>query len=237
MSRRRDDSAIDVLSTFPWWMIVILSGGVYVTPTDFLPPIADYGFLAGLGGNVQPIAGLLSALLLLLALFSQIKSVQRRRLLDHQSSLESIRAMSWRKFEILCVEAFRRQAYSVQKIDLGGPDGGVDLILRKHGRTTIVQCKRWKTFKIGAREVQELYGILTAEHADRAMFVTSGSYTAEARAFARGKPIDLLDDHALFDLVRMVLKHPPAHRTRCHNPLSGLPAPARLSDNKAVDLS
>jgi len=56
------------------------------------------------------------------------------------------------------------------------------------------------------KEIRELYGIVAAERVDRGIFITSGIYTAEAMAFAEGKPLDLIDGPALHNLVREVQK-------------------------------
>ena len=137
--------------------------------------------------------------------------------------------MSWRQFELLCGEAFRRKGYLVEENGLGGADGGVDLILRAGGERVLVQCKRWQTFKVGVREVRELFGILAADHADRAVFVSSGAYTAEDQTFAKGKPLQLIDGHALLELVREVQKHPPSGLDRVgHSRSNPLPIPDSL---------
>jgi|GEM_PF-2308834 len=34
-------------------------------------------------------------------------------------------------------------------------DGGVDLIARKNGETTVVQCKHWQAWKAGLMPVRE----------------------------------------------------------------------------------
>jgi restriction system protein len=77
----------------------------------------------------------------------------------------------------------------------------VDLLLYSGGRKTVVQCKRWRTSQVGVSPVRELYGVMVAEVAARAIFVTAGSYTPDAIAFARGKPIELVDGSALSTLV------------------------------------
>jgi len=56
------------------------------------------------------------------------------------------------------------------------------------GGMAAVQCKHWRAFKVGVREVRELFGVMVAERAHRAIFIASGSYTREARDFAGGKP-------------------------------------------------
>jgi restriction system protein len=57
-------------------------------------------------------------------------------------------------------EAFRRQGYTVEETSLGGADGGIDLILRKDGRRTLVQCKQWKRQRVGVNIVREMAGLL-----------------------------------------------------------------------------
>lgn len=144
---------------------------------------------------MAPIALMVSAIL------SVFNSKKRSNLLDEQSSLESIRSMSWQDFELLVGEAFRRQGYQVREIGGGGPDGGVDLLLYKNGQKSVVQCKRWKTYSVGVSLVRELYGVMTAVHAHECIFVSSGHYTDEAKRFAKGKPIQLIDGHVLLKLV------------------------------------
>ena len=128
----------------------------------------------------------------------------RRRLLEQQSDLDSIRALRWQEFEQLVGEAFRRQGYRVTERGGAAPDGGVDLVLLKDGRKTVVQCKRWKTKQVGVALVRELYGAMTAEGSDEAIFASSGEYTADARAFANGKPIRLIDGTKLAELIHAV---------------------------------
>jgi restriction system protein len=92
----------------------------------------------------------------------------------------------------------------------GGADGGIDLILRKDGQTSLVQCKRWKTQSVGAPVIREMFGLLAHHRADRVIVVTSGQFTREALAFADGKPIDLIDGPALLKLVQAVQSAPGA---------------------------
>lgn len=218
MARRRNESLFDILAELPWWVSVVVAALSYFAMKYWLSGLwAGNMFLAAIAKGLQPNAGLFSSFFLIPAALSFLGSLKRRKLLDRQSGLESIRAMSWREFEILCGEAYRRQGFSVEENGLGGADGGIDLILRKNGEASMVQCKRWKTFKVGVKEVRELYGILVAERANRGIFITSGAYTAEAIDFAKGKPLDLIDGPALMDLVRNVQNNP-APRLQKENP-------------------
>lgn len=139
---------------------------------------------------------------------SVLKRKHRRKLLDQQSSIESIRALSWQEFELLVAEAFRRKGFEVTENGGGGADGGIDLILEKQGKKSIAQCKRWKSFSIGVPLIRELYGVMTAERANDCVFVSSGNYTAEARLFAEDKPIWLIDGSELLELVSSVQTKP-----------------------------
>jgi len=80
----------------------------------------------------------------------------------------------------------------------------VDLVLRKAGRVSLVQCKQWKVFSVGAPVIREMFGIMTAERADEAIIVTSGRFTSEAESFAKGKSIRLVDGPHLLKLVKQV---------------------------------
>jgi restriction system protein len=124
--------------------------------------------------------------------------------LDSQRGLETLRALSWQDFERLVGEAYRRRGYTVEEVGGPSPDGGVDLVLYTGGRKTVVQCKRWRTSQIGVSLVRELYGVMVAVKAERAIFVTTGTFTGEATAFALGKALELVDGEALAKLVEGV---------------------------------
>ena len=74
--------------------------------------------------------------------------------------------MDWREFEMLTGEAFRRQGYDIVENGLGGADGGIDLILRKDGKTFLVQCKQWRHKCVDVKVVREMFGVLVHEGAD-----------------------------------------------------------------------
>ena len=78
---------------------------------------------------------------------------------------EALDGMSWQDFELLVGEAFRLQGYEVTELGGAGPDGGVDLVLRRGREKFLVQCKQWKAFKVGVAVVRELYGAMAAKGA------------------------------------------------------------------------
>jgi restriction system protein len=136
------------------------------------------------------------------ALVSFFKRGKRRRLLDSQTGIESLRAMRWSEFEMLTGEAFRRQGYAVVETGLGGADGGIDLTLHRNGQTTLVQCKQWQNRQVGVTVVREMYGLLMHHKAAAVKIVALGDYTTDARRFAQGKPIELIHGGELISTVR-----------------------------------
>jgi restriction system protein len=146
----------------------------------------------------------LAVLSLVAAVVSAFQGLFRRSLLDRQSGLDSLRSLRWREFEQLVGEAYRRQGYDVEETGGGGADGGIDLVLRGHGETVLVQCKQWRERQVSVDKIRELFGVVTAEGADRGILVTSGNFTKDAQSFKVGKPLTLVDGPALTQLVRDV---------------------------------
>lgn len=227
---RKDRSILNLLVEAPWWVSVALSAGVFIllrfaVPT-FAPARASFA-LKGILGAAPAVAPFVAVLLLLPAPLAAYRQWRERRLLDKQRDLASIRTLSWQRFETLVAEAYRRQGFTVQKNTGAGPDGGVDLVLHRGGNTLLVQCKQWRTTKVGVNVVREMYGLMTAMHAQGAIITTSGLFTQEARTFAQGKPIDLVEGEQLVALIRsvQVASTPPATEP---------PAPPASADPKVA---
>ena len=140
---------------------------------------------------------------------------------------EALDGMSWREFELLVGEAYRLQGYRVTEIGGGGPDGGVDLVLAKGSEKFFVQCKQWKAYKVGVTTVRELYGVMAAKGATGGFVVTSGRFTSDAKDFAQGRNIELVDGPRLFAMIqqaRSAQAKPAAAQRETPNSI-GSPAP------------
>ncbi|MDR0535746.1 MAG: restriction endonuclease [Puniceicoccales bacterium] len=112
---------------------------------------------------------------------------------------ELLNQLEWRRFEMLVQALFQAEGLIASRIRAGA-DGGIDLALREtpHGAViAIVQCKAWKAYPVGVKPIRELFGVMHAENAPRACFFNSGHFTSEARAFANGKPLELIDGKGL----------------------------------------
>lgn len=110
-----------------------------------------------------------------------------------EATAPSLDNIGWENFELMAGELFRRQGYEVE-IGAGlGPDGGIDLTLRRGGEKALVQCKCFAAEnKVSVMAMREFYGLIMAEGAHRGIFMTTGLYSRDALMFAEGKPIELL---------------------------------------------
>ena len=122
---------------------------------------------------------------------------------DEAAGAESL---SWSEFEQLVAELFRRQGYAVTENLIGGPDGGVDLVLRKGNERALVQCKHWRTMSVGAPVVRELKGVMATRRIAGGFVVSSGTFTDQARAFAADAGIGLVDGSQLMSMRHQLSK-------------------------------
>ena len=119
-----------------------------------------------------------------------------------RSALEGI---AWDDFEVLISEIFRRKGYAVRPRGGNQPDGGVDIELWQGNDKYLVQCKQWKSTKVGVNVVRELFGVMAAEGAVGGFVVASGGFTRDAEKFAHGRAIELLHTDAVLRLISQTL--------------------------------
>lgn len=218
MARRRNSSAadlIDLIALLPWWLGAILGIASYLVLHRYAiaelptPHPSQFHQLAGPSMfKAFAMAGqyVLPFLCFIGAVTSAWKRRQRRQLLDTTAAnpAAALNAMSWKEFELLVGEAFRRQGYAVTENAGHGPDGGVDLLLTKGGERFLVQCKQWRAVTVGVTVVRELYGVMAASGATGGYVVTSGRFTTDAVKFAEGRNVELIDGEKLSTWIRTV---------------------------------
>ena len=207
MGRRKQSALIDVLeitSKVPWWVGVVLALVSFallhwVASIPIATP-ADLNQFASSASKqiVKTVASLLQYVLPAIFLVGSAASALARRKRERlhargATSSTELAAISWQDFELLVGEFFRRRGFSVKETGGGGADGGVDLILSTAKDRYVVQCKKWKAMQVDVRTVRELYGVMTAVGAAGAFVVTSGTFTPDAKKFAEGREIELID--------------------------------------------
>jgi restriction system protein len=86
-------------------------------------------------------------------------------------------------------------------------------VLHKAGESFLVQCKQWRAQKVGVEIVREMYGLMAAAGATGGFVVTSGDFTAEAKKFAEGRNVVLLNGLQLTSLLSPVATKSPLQRS------------------------
>ena len=238
--RRKTSPAEDLLALvarFPWWVGVALAAVLYVVlhrvalpspPTALQPGQVAPFLIQGVGSALARVGQYLLPLLCLAG--AAVSAWRRRRrecLFNDVSSSPTAAAlddMSWREFEMLVGEAFRLQGFRVAETGRAAADGGVDLVLRKGDENFLIQCKQWKAYKVGVEVVRELYGVMAARGAVGGFVITSGTFTADAKAFAEGRNVRLVDGTRLFALIK-----------QAHSSLGSMPRPASPAGPRASE--
>ena len=121
--------------------------------------------------------------------------VQERSAL-HLSDLE---------LEKLAEHVYKQLGYRVQHVGQTG-DHGIDvLLINPTNQKEIVQCKQWSK-PVGEATLRDLYGAMMHDRAARGWIWAPRGFSGPAKAWARGKPIVLVDDAEINRLITMAYK-------------------------------
>lgn len=132
------------------------------------------------------------SLAILLCIDLIIASKKSSRFMKKGFNRSALLALTWQDFEKMTAEYFAQKGYRAEVVGGGGSDGGIDVVLKKDGKSYIVQCKHWKTKKVGVQIVREMYGLMHAHHAYGVKIVSTIGYSKQAIDFAHKKPIELI---------------------------------------------
>ncbi|MCE5230900.1 hypothetical protein LLG95_15085 [bacterium] len=105
--RKKDKGLLEILTVAPWWVGVTVAMFSFIF-LRFILPLIDFENLLLNGILHNPQISWFSLIFLGPAAVSATNSFRKRRLLDRQSGIESIRNLSWQEFEELLGEAYRR---------------------------------------------------------------------------------------------------------------------------------
>jgi restriction system protein len=120
----------------------------------------------------------------------------------------AIRNLTWHQFEKFLNVHFAQLGFAVQKTGKTGPDGRVNLKLRRGKDRYLVQCKQWRARQVEAAAVRDLYRVMTRAGAGGGIIVTAGTFSDEAREFAEGRKIELIGGQMLEALMRADHREP-----------------------------
>ena len=116
-------------------------------------------------------------------------------------SLEHLLTLSPSEFERWTATLLEGYGYQVRNMP-DTSDHGIDLIVTSPaGEIGVVQCKRYRG-TVGEPVVRDLYGTVVHVGAVRGFLVTTGAISRSARAWAGGKPLELIDGETLIQLLK-----------------------------------
>lgn len=203
---KKDLNIVDFLAQIPWWISVTISASLYVLLKFVVPYVETQSTLVNethisLGPFLAPVVALafLSPIT-----FSLLKSSRKKKLHELRDEIQSIQNLAWPQFKELVAEAYKRNGYNIMENSAFTADPSVDLVMRKSANLYLVQCRYWQNRKLGLREVKNLFSLMHEKQASGVYLLTTGIFTNEARHYALGRPINLLDGIGLVELLGKV---------------------------------
>lgn len=180
------ESLFSMLSRQPWWVSLLVAIVLFAAAEVIFPPVAPFVALPFIA----------------IAAWFAYKQMRAGSPTAIPQRLAQLREMPWENFSLVVSEAYRRQGYAVEE----SKSGAFDFILRRSGRTTLVQCRRWKVNQAGEGPLKELAQAIEKNEAYNGIAITAGAFSEKARAFAASNPITLVEGEDLTALVATVEK-------------------------------
>jgi restriction system protein len=128
-----------------------------------------------------------------------LKRLGQRADPDRKLDLERASTLTWSQVQSLLRATFRRRGYTVE--DVSRDQSPVDMVLQKGDERVFLECHHWQVWEVPDRAVHELAGYASGAGVDHAVMVTSGRFSEDARAFAAGRGLELIDGVHLTDYV------------------------------------
>jgi restriction system protein len=225
---------IEFLSAMPWWVGLVAALAAYaglhlLAVREVAAPKGPNDYSGLTEAFIQSWATVLqypiAIAFLAGAALSAVTRYRRRRLAAGAAAAGQasvLNEMKWQEFALLVAEGFKLRGYIVKERRGRLADEGFDLELIRGGERALVHCRKWRSAKVPVHTLQEFQRVMATKAASRGFVVTSGWFTEEARAFARGRNIELIDAprlFAMFDDVRKVQTLPGREAQRPPDPL------------------
>jgi restriction system protein len=200
---RKDLNFFDFLAQVPWWISVSLSASFYLFFQFGIPYFENQGSLVNdahvsLGPVFAPVIALA---LLAPATFSFLKSSKQKKLHDLREDIREIQELSWPELKEQVANAYGKAGYLIMDSDPYISDPSIDLVMRKSANLYLLQSRYWRNRKVSLREVKKLSALMHEKQASGIFLLTTGIFTKNARRFAIGRPINLIDGIQLVELL------------------------------------
>jgi restriction system protein len=125
--------------------------------------------------------------------------------------LDRVKSCSPDFFERMVVQLLRKMGYGGSLSDAGevvgkSGDGGIDGVIKEDRLgldLLFIQAKKWDSNAVGRPEIQKFVGALHGQKATKGVFITSSTFTKEAKQYAEGieRRVILIDGDQLSKLM------------------------------------
>lgn len=175
------NSLFAILARSPWWISALVAAGVFGVTRMFMP-VALCVFAA------SPF--------LVIAGYAGWKQLRAPSAAQVAAALEKLAALP-REGVVAALEAgWRREGYEVNR----PRNAAFDLELKRHGRTSLVACRRLKAKSTGVEPLRELHA--AGQDADELIYVAAGEVTELGRTFAFDNRVRIVEGAELMKLAQ-----------------------------------
>ena len=181
-----EKSLFAVLLRSPWWVSFAVAIAVGIAGFMMLPE--RFKTVGALSGMPFVVIGSM-------AFWRQMRAPNPQRI---EATLQALAALSSRDFLTALEAGYRGDGYVVSRLDTDG----ADLSISKAGRSSLVNCKRWKAATHGVEPLRELGFAVTAEDAGQGIYVALNALSDSAQIYAAKNSIRILSDAGLAHLMR-----------------------------------
>lgn len=119
-------------------------------------------------------------------------------------SLDALKQLEWKRFEMLCVWYYEAMGFIVKTVPHGA-DGGIDATLYKDGMAApiaVVQCKAWRS-PVKVEPVRALGGVMHSKQVKRGVFWSLAGFIGKpVQTYAAEAGIQLLDGAGIVERIR-----------------------------------
>ena len=183
------NSLFAILLRSSWWISVLVAAAVVALSAIVLPK--QY-FIFG------AVAALPFLVIGAIALWRQLQRPSPARVAQ---TVAAVSAMTWKDFSSKLEAAYRRDGYDVARVEALG----ADFEMRKAGRKTLVNAKRWKASRTGVEPLRELLSARDQREADEIVFIAAGQVSEQAARLIAEKRIRLMQGEDLARLLHGLL--------------------------------
>ena len=116
-------------------------------------------------------------------------------------SIRLLKEMEWKKFEELCLGFFFLKGANAQLIPKG-TNGYIELRLDHSTKVNAVVKHKTSLKDIGVKEIKALLTLMAQLNVQKGFYMTAGSFSTEAKAFAKEHKVTLISGGMLLTMLK-----------------------------------